>query len=199
MKNKINIPKPSAEEVEKYLKLWDSKENYVLQEKALNKLFLNTYPNNTNIEDILIKASALNDFYSTNIFAIFPVAKHILNLKIDNRLKNKDETLVNDIANVSINGTTKNFYSFSTKYCSHHDPTNFPIYDSYVEKILLYFKEKDNFANFTKTDLKDYQKFKSILIEFKKFYNIDSFNLKDIDRYIWQLGKAYFKNKYIKN
>ena len=199
MKNTINIPKPSAEEVEKYLKLWDSKENYVLQEKALNKLFLNTYPNNTNIEEILIKASTLNDFYSTNIFAIFPVAKHILNLKIDNRLKNKDETLVNDIANVSINGTTKNFYSFSTKYCSHHDPINFPIYDSYVEKILLYFKAKDNFSNFTKTDLKNYQKFKSILIEFKKFYNIDSFNLKDIDRYIWQLGKAYFKNKYIKN
>ena len=196
MKNTINIPKPSEEEVEKYLKLWDSKENYVLQEKALNKLFLNTYPNNTNIEEILIKASTLNDFYSTNIFAIFPVAKHILNLKIDNRLKNKDETLVNDIANVSINGTTKNFYSFSTKYCSHHDSINFPIYDSYVEKILLYFKEKDNFANFTKTDLKDYKKFKSILIKFKKYYNIDSYNLKDIDRYIWQLGKTYFPSKY---
>ena len=195
-KELIYIPTPSLKEVDKYLKLWDSKENYVLQEQALNKLFFITYPNNTNIEDILIKASTLNDFYSTNIFAIFPVAKHILNLKIDNRLKNKDETLVNDIANVSINGTTKNFYSFSTKYCSHHDPTNFPIYDSYVEKILLYFKEKDNFANFTKTDLKDYQKFKSILKEFKKFYNIDNYNLKDIDRYIWQLGKKYFPNKY---
>lgn len=197
MKKKlIDIPRPSVEEVEKYLKLWDSKDNYVLQEKALNKLFFNTYPNNINIEDILIKVSALNDFYSTNIFAIFPVAKHILNLQIDNRLKSKDVTLVNDIANVSINGTKKNFYSFASKYCSHHDSINYPIYDSYVEKILLYFKGKDNFSNFIANDLKDYKKFKDILIKFKKYYDIDNYSLKDIDRYIWQLGKEYFPNKY---
>lgn len=194
MKKKlVDIPRPSIEEVEKYLKLWDSKENYVLQEQALNKLFFNTYPNNINIEDILIKASALNDFYSTNIFAIFPVSKHILNLQIDNRLKSKDVTLVNDIANVSINGAKKNFYSFASKYCSHHDPINYPIYDSYVEKILLYFKEKDNFSNFIANDLKDYKKFKDILIEFKKYYDIDNYSLKDIDKYIWQLGKEYFQ------
>lgn len=30
----------------------------------------------------LVKASALNDLYSTNIYSIFPVTKHILNLKI---------------------------------------------------------------------------------------------------------------------
>ena len=64
----INIPKPSKEEVEKYLKLWDSLENYVLQENSLNKLFYKTYPKNTDIDDILIKASSLNDFYSTNSF-----------------------------------------------------------------------------------------------------------------------------------
>ena len=132
-------------------------------------------------------------FYSTNIFAIFPVAKHILNLQIDNRLKSKDVTLVNDIANVSINGTKKNFYSFASKYCSHHDPINYPIYDSYVEKILLYFKEKDNFLNFKVNDLKDYKKFKKILIEFKKYYDVNNYSLKDIDRYIWQLGKEYFQ------
>ena len=79
----MEIPKPSKIEVEKYLKKWDSLENYVLQESALDKLFFYTYPHNNDINDILIKASALNDFYSTNIFSIFPVAKHILNLDID--------------------------------------------------------------------------------------------------------------------
>jgi hypothetical protein len=100
----IDIPTPCKNEVEKYLKKWDSLENYVLQEKSLDKLFFITYPNNNEIEDILIKVSSLNDFYSTNIFSVFPVAKHILNLDIDNRLKSNDETLVNDIANLSING-----------------------------------------------------------------------------------------------
>lgn len=192
----INVPTPTKEEVEKYLKKWDLLENYVLQESSLDKLFLNTYPNNTDINDILIKASSLNDFYSTNIFSIFPVAKHILELNIDKRLQKEDETLVNDIAKVRINGKDKYFYSFATKYCSHHFPKVFPIYDSFVEKVLLYFKKKDNFYDFSKEDLKDYKKFKNVLIVFKKYYNIDEYNLKDIDRYIWQLGKDYFPKKY---
>ena len=191
-----DIPRPCKKEVEKYLKQWDSLENYVLQENSLDKLFFRTYPNNDDINDILIKASSLNDFYSTNIFSIFPVAKHIYNLKIDKRLKSADESLVNDIANLTINGKKKCFYSFATKYCSHHFPIDYPIYDSYVEKILIYFNKKDSFYNFKREDLKDYAKFKNILIEFKKYYDIDEYNLKDIDRYIWQLGKEYFPNKY---
>ena len=192
----INIPTPNKKEVEKYLNKWDSLENFVLQESALDKLFFKTYPENKDINDILIKASSLNDFYSTNIFSIFPVAKHIQQLNIDKRLKNFDESLVNDIANVTINGTQKNFYSFATKYCSHHFPKNYPIYDSFVEKVLLYFHKRDKFYDFKKENLKNYSQFKNILIQFKKFYGIDEYNLKDIDRYIWQLGKEYFPKKY---
>ena len=73
----INIPRPCKEEVIKYLNKWDSLENYVLQEKSLDKLFINTYPNNIEIEDILIKVSSLNDFYSTNI--CYRIKKTILN------------------------------------------------------------------------------------------------------------------------
>ncbi|MDO4962834.1 MAG: hypothetical protein Q4E75_01865 [bacterium] len=191
-----NIPRPCKSEVEKYLNRWDSLENYVLQESSLYKLFHKTYPNNNDINDILIKASSLNDFYSTNIFSIFPVAKHILELDIDKRLKSGDTTLVNDIANVTIGGINKHFYSFATKYCSHHNADDFPIYDSFVEKVLLHFKKIDKFEQFNSSDLKDYSKFKNILISFKNFYNIDKYGLKDIDRYLWQLGKEYFPKKY---
>lgn len=191
-----NVPTPCKNEVEKYLKKWDSLENYVLQESSLYKLFHKTYPTNTDINDILIKASSLNDFYSTNIFSIFPVAKHILELNIDDRLKNGDTTLVNAISNVTISGVEKHFYSFATKYCSHHNSEDYPIYDSFVEKILLHFKSKDKFYSFKASDLKDYSKFKDVLINFKKYYGIDEYNLKDIDRYLWQLGKEYFPKKY---
>lgn len=192
----IDIPRPSKKEVDRYLKKWDSLENYVLQEDSLNKLFFKTYPKNDDINDILIKASSLNDFYSTNIFSIFPVAKHILKLDIDARLEKGDTTLVNDIAKLKINGVDKNFYSFATKYCSHHFPEVFPIYDSFVEKCLMYFYKKDKFCNFKKEELKDYTKFKNVLVCFKKYYGIDNYNLKDIDRYLWQLGKDYFPKKY---
>lgn len=192
----MKIPNPSKGEVKKYLQKWDSLDNYVLQESSLDKLFLKTYPNNTDINDILIKASSLNDFYSTNIFSIFSVAKHILELNIDERLKAGDETLVNDIAKIIINNKNKNFYSFASKYCSHHYPTEYPIYDNNVEKVLLYFKKRDKFDDFTKEDLKNYKTFKKILITFKNFYKIDEYDLKEIDKYIWQLGKEYFPKKY---
>lgn len=148
------------------------------------------------MEDILIKESVLNDFYSTNIFLIFSMAKHILSLNIDKRLENGDETLVNEIARLEINGKTKIFYSFASKYCSHHNPIEFPIYDSYVEKVLIYFKQEDNFFDFKKDDLKDYSKFKNVLLKFRKYYNIEEYDLKNIDKYLWQLGKEFFQNKY---
>ena len=195
----IKIKTPCKNEVERYLKKWKKLENYVLQEKALDKLFFETYPNNYDMNDILIKASSLNDFYSTNIFSIFSVAKHIHKLNIDTRLKNKDETLVNDIAFIKVNNKRINFYSFATKYCSHHNPMDYPIYDRYVERILIYFKNIDKFAEFSRKDLKDYRKFKETLLKFRKFYNIEEYSLKDIDRYIWQLGKEKFPNHYKRN
>ena len=188
--------KPTTKEVNKYLRLWDTLENYVLQEDALDKLFFNTYPLNEDISEILVKAAALNDFYSTNIFSIFSVAKHIHNLKMDTRLKVKDPSLVNDIAQVDMNGKIKNLYSFASKYCSHHDPINYPIYDIYVEKVLMALNKRDKFSKFNKKDLKDYKRFKEIIIEFRKYYGLDEFNLKQIDRYIWQLGKEFFPRKY---
>ena len=192
----IVISKPSAIEVEKYLNSWKNLKNYVLQEDALDKLFFELLPSNDEISDILLKVATLNDFYSTNIFSVYPVAEHILSLKIDERLSQGDATLVNEIQNVTINGVTRKFYSFSTKYCSHHNPNEYPIYDSYVEKVLKYFRKTDKFSNFKNADLKDYQKFKNIIIAFREYYGLEEFNLKEIDQYLWQLGKEYFPNKY---
>ena len=195
-KSDIVISKPSAIEVEKYLKSWKNLKNYQLQEDALDKLFFELLPSNEEISDILLKVATLNDFYSTNIFSVYPVAEHILSLRIDERLKQGDVTLVNEIQNVTINGVTRKFYSFSTKYCSHHNSKEYPIYDSYVEKVLKYFRKTDKFSNFKNADLKDYQKFKNIIIAFREYYGLEEFNLKEIDQYLWQLGKEYFPNKY---
>ena len=193
---KEGIPNPSIEEVEYWLHQWDTLEDYVAQEAAINEVFLGKYNSNDNIQNILIKTSILNDFYSTNIFKVYPVAKHILSLNIDERLKKGDPTIVNDISKNFINDEEKNFYSFASKYCSHHNPLNYPIYDSYVHKVLMYFKRVDNFFDFEEEDLKDYPKFKNILIKFREFYNLEKYNLKELDKYIWQFGKKYFPKKY---
>lgn len=196
-KRRVDVPVPCVEEVEKYLKAWDDLENYTLQERALNKLFFDKYPGNVDIEDVLVKVATLNDFYSTQIFFVYPVAKHIVNLNIDERLKAGDISLVNDIASVTMeSGVEKNFYSFATKYCSHHQPLKYAIYDSYVEKVLKYFRNTDGFSEFNDADLKDYSVFSRVLNDFQVFYNLKKYNLKDLDRYLWQLGKDKFPKKY---
>lgn len=193
----MDIPKPSVQQVTKYQEKWDSLENYTLQESSLRKLFTKTYPKNTSMDDILIKVCSLNDFYSTNIFSPFLVSKHIHSLNIDKRLREGDLTLVNDIANTRVNKErTVNFYSFATKYCSHHRPLIYPIYDSYVEKVLMYFKRGYSFYDFKRDDLKIYPKYTEILNEFRKYYGLEDFNLKGIDKYLWQLGKEYFPKVY---
>ena len=196
-KHYSDIPKPSKAQVDTYLRSWNELENYHLQEDALDKLFFTLCPENKEISDILLKVAALNDFYSTNIFSVYPVAKHIQSLDIDSRLCTGDVSVVKDIQRVTIgDGVVKNFYSFATKYCSHHRPLEFPIYDSYVEKILCYFRDRDGFASFRTPDLKDYARFKEVLIAFRSFYGLEEYNLKQIDKYIWQLGKKFYKKNY---
>lgn len=197
VKENKDVPRPCCMEVKSYLERWDSLENYSIQESSLNKLFFETYPMNADIDDVLIKVASLNDFYSTNIYSVFSVAKHIVALGIDERLKAADETLVNDIALVTMeNGATINFYSFATKYCSHHKPLEYPIYDSFVDLLLRYFRDVDGFAVFKTEELKNFVRFKQVLFQFREFYELEPYSLKDIDKYLWQLGKLKFPKKY---
>lgn len=196
MNKVVDIPYPTSNEVKYWLKVWDSLEDYVIQENAINLVFKGPYKNNNIIENIIIKCSLLNDFYSTNIFKVYPVAKHILELNVDERLEKNDLTLVNDIANVEISGKKKNFYSFASKYCSHHNQEIYPIYDSYVKKMLMHFKNIDHFSSFKEKDLRNYDIFIKVLNDFKQFYKLNNFTLKELDKYLWQAGKKYMPNNY---
>lgn len=194
---RTDIPIPNDAQVLYYLERWEGLDDYRMQERALNKLFMNTYPRNIDLEDILVKAATLNDFYSTNIFKVYWVAKHIADLKIDSRLEARDATLVNEIAMVTYeSGKIRNEYSFATKYCSHHYPDDFPIYDDYIKKVLEYFRDVDGFCGFATPELLQYPRFKEILCSFRRFYKLDQFSLKQLDQYLWQLGKLKFPKQY---
>lgn len=194
---RADISVPNDTQVLYYLERWESLDDYRMQERALNKLFMNTYPQNIDLEDILVKAATLNDFYSTNIFKVYWVAKHIADLKIDSRLEAQDATLVNEIALVAYeSGKIRNEYSFATKYCSHHYPNDFPIYDDYIKKVLEYFRDVDGFCGFAAPELLQYPRFKEILCSFRQFYKLEQFSLKQLDQYLWQLGKLKFPKQY---
>ncbi len=189
---KHTLPPPSIAVVRRYQQKWAALPGYPTQEDALDKLFRRYSPNNTDIADVLLKVAALNAFYSTNIFSMVPVAKRILSLRIDDRLAVGDLMLVEDMKNVTMRDRTKQLYSFASKYCSHHRPDVYPIYDRYVDQVLCRFRDTDAFAVFEKNELKYYPRFVNVLRQFQQHFGLQEFSLKELDRYLWLLGKENF-------
>ena len=192
---------PTVGEVKKFLKSWKENEDTNDKELALNKLFFELCPENKDIKDVLIKCSTLNDFYSTNIFDIHSVAQHIVKTNIDDKLKEGNLSIVDIIAHVKVGNPPqeRHFYSFATKYCSHHQPEKYAIYDSYVEKVLIDFKKRaDKFSDFKLEDLKKYDRYMQIIYDFRNNYGLEQFTIKELDQYLWQLGKKYF-NQYVRS
>jgi len=192
---------PSARSVSEYADKWCALDNYPAQESALHKLFHECFPTNTDLDGVLVKVATLNAFYATNIYNVFAVARHIVAVDFDARLQRGDDTLVSDIATGhgvcnSVSGKESRFYSFASKYCSHHRPDVYPIYDSYVEKMLLALRDRDGFAQFTREELHDYRTFKRVIVALQTFYALESCSLKAIDQYLWLVGKEAFPKAY---
>ena len=187
-----SLTRPSVTLVESYLTEWDTSEKYQLHEGALTLLFRQLCPSHDDVVQVLLKVSTLNDFYSTNIYNTPAMAKHIVNLNVEYRISDGDVSVVNDIASVVIGGKRRNCYSFASKYCNHHMPEQFPVFDSYVEKMLQHFRNVDRFAKFTNVDLRSYVKFVAIIKSFQQYYALERFSLRQIDVYLWLAGKATF-------
>ena len=194
--------RPSLEEAKRYIKIWDSLPNYLAHENSLTSIFRgdeSPYRENRELRDIILKVSVLNDFYSTNIYRVYQVAEKIKSIEdFDERLSNGDLSLVDDFQEIEYQGSQnevkhKRNYSFATKYCSHHQPDKFPIYDSYVEKVLCDLKSQYPCKfSFHKKDLRNYKTYVKQLDILVEEFGLQELNYKMLDRYLWQLGKRYF-------
>jgi hypothetical protein len=182
------VRRPSAELVQEAIDKFD-RDNSVIEE-ALNELF-GQYPGNANLPQVLLKVVSLNRLYSTQIFAVMDVARHIHEnaTEIDSGLSAGSPLVVQTIGRVTIGLTGKLRYNFSfaTKYCSWHNRTAYPIWDSRVDKYLWRLQKQDNFAPFftRNAHLWDYPKFVEVMCAFREFYALDSFTFKDTDKFLW--------------
>ena len=191
---------PTNELVEEYIDKFNKDERYYLADKAIINLF-QKFPENKNLEDILLKISVINDLYSTNIFGTFIMARHIQQLNIDSGLQQGNADIVTTITSghgirSKKNDKEINFYSFATKYCNWHNKDAYPIYDSFVDKILIAYRDKDSFSKFKDIELKNFKRFKDIIADFKNNYSLTRYNLKEIDKFLWIYGKTNFPNNY---
>jgi hypothetical protein len=169
----------------------DFKKRQAGPENAI-RLLVESFPDNKSYEGILLKSIVINTLYSTQIKAIVTVAKHIFELKVDEDIRRGLPEVVDKIAKVTINGRQRNNYSFASKYCSFHNPAAYPIYDSYVSKLLVEYKKQDGFASFMSAELKNYVRFKQILEEFLSFYHLNDVSLKHLDNFLWGYSKNLF-------
>lgn len=186
---------PNAGDIKKVIENYRADKKIAAQERALTKLFTETYPRNSDESEIIIKVSALNTLYSTQLRKyLFAVVSHIKNLDIDDRLLAGDITLIDDIIQTPVdNGKVYRCYSFTTKYCSFHRPDIYPIYDSYVNKVLVYLQKRDSFAEDMVIDNKNYASYVEAIRRFKEYYNLQQFSLKEVDKYLWKLGYELVK------
>ena len=143
---KVELPIPNEEKVEEYLKKWEANEDYQLTVKALELLFNDFCKENNDEVKVLIKVSALNSLYSTQLNRFGAdklMARHIVGIKdFRKRVNEGDANLVDEIKKIP--GQDKNYYSFATKFCSYSNPKFYPIYDSYVVKVLVNYRKKNN-------------------------------------------------------
>jgi hypothetical protein len=128
--------------LKKYLDIFKDQEMYFVNDTRNLELFSRT-PSNSKKEDIRTKVSALNDSDVRSHSLEEDMINHIEKLKIDERLKNHDLTLVEDIAKISVQGKDYHLLHFASVYCNYHKPDVFPIYseqyhDFYKKYIVEY-------------------------------------------------------------
>lgn len=184
---------------------WKDLGAYTEQEKILCNLF-KKYPENTNFEEVVYKITILDSFYSTNLrfndktltadkdskSGIIEVANIILGIKdFDERVERGHIELVDQIVNTAKQDKNmKSVYSFATKYCSFHNPEKYPICDNFVKEELKYYRnQKVSEFKFQNKDLENYREFVKVVKNFKEIFNLEKYSFKQIDQYLWIVGK----------
>ena len=114
--------------IKKYLDIFESQEMYFVNDNRNLELFAKN-PSNKTEEDIRIKTSAINDDLEIRQLPdINDMIAHILKLNIDDRLQRGDLSLVEDIANITVNDKSYHFLHFASVYCNYHRPDVYPVY-----------------------------------------------------------------------
>jgi hypothetical protein len=187
------VMKPCADDIEKAGIEFD-RENKDIEE-ALWDLF-GHYSENSSISHVLLKVTALNVLYSTQIRlysnrtpTILDVAHHIANLGIDSDLRLGSPEIVDRIAKLRVKDKAdRYYYSFATKYCSWHNANSYPIFDSRVVQYLCYLRDHECIGRFSQAALWDYPKFRRIIEEVREKNELGSFTFKEIDKFLYLQG-----------
>jgi hypothetical protein len=183
--------KPTSGRIQRALKRW-GKDIKWQESYAATQLVMAQFPSNKSVPEVLAKVCVLNDIYSTHIYNTHAAATHILACReVDKRLRLGDFALIPELAAMKLGTKVRNNYSFATKYCSHHYPNTFAIYDSFVDERLWHYQQEHHFSDFRRYQLGQYDTFMQVLSEFIDFFCLQEYSLTDIDAWLWIEGKEH--------
>lgn len=158
-----------------------------------------TFPRNTDLGQVLPKVILLNSLYATGIMDVQRMAGHIHSLgrDLDAKLESGDLSAVADISTGhqirSKLGKEYCFHSFATKYLHWHIPTEFPIFDNLVSRILPKLNREFHFHEpFYQYDLGSYPLLRAVLDSLTTYLSMPEYRYKGIDKGLWVYGKAIY-------
>ncbi len=135
--------KPFQTILKKYLDIFSNQEMYFVNDLKNLEVF-KKYSLNINADDIRIKLSSINDTDITTHTLLEQMITHIINLKIDERIKQGDLSLVEDLANINANGKSYYLLHFASVYCNFHRPDTFPVYsEQHLDFYKNYIRENN--------------------------------------------------------
>lgn len=192
------LQEPTLELASYYINEFNTDERYYPADVAIDNL-IKKFSKNKYVHDVMLKVAAINALYSTRIMNVSGMAYHIAGLDIDSRLDAGDLDLVEAIAtghNIGRGVGGSRFFSFATKYCNWHRKNTYPIYDSFVEKILIAFRDEYGFSAFRNSELKDCASLKRVILDLMNAYSLTQYDLKTIDKFLWRYGQVVFPPEY---
>ena len=77
---------PSVKDAEWFINTWREVRKFSAPVDAISKI-CKQYPNNNNLEEVLIKCAVIDNFSSTNVFDLYKMADHIVKKNIDERVE----------------------------------------------------------------------------------------------------------------
>ena len=195
MLKKMKLKNPTKEFIDEILKLYSVEEGDELNENLL-KLF-ETFNDDKNKFNVLIKVASLNKIYSTAIVNINPVVDQIIKISSSESNPKTITEYVEFVDKISkinwTNGKGKNFernnLSFSSKYVHFLSNFEIPIYDSYIWIIINGYLGQKNSEKISFENPSNFKEFYATFEKFKIDLGLENYSNYKIDKFLWQYGK----------
>ena len=154
------IEKITNEELEKYALKVKNDFKYGSAAELMELALINN-PLNNDIAMVSMKISLIDITNGTNLSrnlgkngGLYKLSKKIVESNFDERVKNGDITIIEELARFTKQEFNKNLFSFITKYCLYHNihcynRDDYAIYDSVLSKNLHRYISKEDYKLIT--------------------------------------------------